>query len=97
MRWSSQCANGWVAAEPIVSPFASAVSRTRRRSSSSWPAASPALRQTSVEISSTDWISSGFTWPSVSCGTASIISSIAGTSSIECRSTIISSSSTPRV
>ena len=97
MRWSSQWANGWVAAEPIVRPFASAVSRTRRRSSSSCPAASPALRHTSVEISSTDWISSGFTWPSVSRGTASIISSIAGTRSIDFWSTIISSSSTPRV
>ena len=75
-------ANGWVAAEPIVRPFASAVSRTRRRRSSSWPAASPALRHTSVAISSTDWSSSGFTWPSVSRGTASIISSIAETSSI---------------
>ena len=57
----------------------------------------PTLRQTLVAISSTDCISSGLTSPSVSLGTASIISSIAETSSIDSASTIISSSSTPRV
>ena len=71
-----------------------AVAATWRRRAVSWPPASSMLAHGSVEISSTDSISSGLISPA---GAGSSIASIALTSSSDSASRIISSSSIPSV
>ena len=82
MRWSSHIANGWVPAAPIASPLAAAVWITWRRSARSCSPASAVFAHGSVEISSTDSISSGLISPA---GAGSSIDSIALTSSSDAR------------
>src|SRR3954469_15240566 len=94
MRWSSHIANGCVPAEPIRSPLAAAMSLTWRRRLISWRAQCSRLRHGSVAISRTDSMSSGLIAPS---GAPSRSDSIALTRSRVSGSTIMSSSSTPRV
>src|SRR4051794_24972374 len=94
MRWSSHIANGCVPAEPIRSPLPAAMSLTWRRRLMSWRAQCSRLRHGSVAISRTDSISSGLIEPS---GASSRSDSIALTRSRVSGSTIMSSSSTPRV
>src|SRR4051795_5096074 len=94
MRWSSHIANGCVPAEPIRSPLPAAMSLTWRRRSISWRPQWSRSPQGSVAISRTDSMSSGLIDPS---GASSRSDSIALTRSRVSGSTIISSSSTPRV
>src|SRR3954447_16460514 len=87
-------AHGRVSAGPSRIPCSAAMSRTWRRRLASWMAASSRSLHGSVAISSTDSMSSGLIEPS---GASSRSDSIALTRSSVSGSTIISSSSTPRV
>src|SRR3954468_4954220 len=87
-------ANGWVPAEPIRIPCSAAMSRTWRRSSASWMAASSRVGHGSVAISRTDSMSSGLIVPR---GASASSDSTALTRSSVSASTIMSSSSTPTV
>src|SRR3954462_6476217 len=87
-------ANGCVPAEPIRSPLSSAIALTWRRRPMSWRPRAWRSRHGSVAISSTDSMSSGLIAPA---GAPSRSDSIALTRSSVSGSTIISSSSTPRV
>src|SRR3954470_5742379 len=87
-------ANGCVPADPICSPFSAASAPAWRRRSMSWRPQWSRLLHGSVAISRTDSMSSGLIEPS---GASSRSDSIALTRSRVSGSTIMSSSSTPRV
>ncbi len=98
MRWSSQSEKGCVPAAPIRRPRSLAAVATSRRSPASWRPASAVSSQGVVAISQTDSISSGLTSPADSDVERSWSSpSIELASSSVSASTIISSSSIPRV
>src|SRR3954454_8302106 len=91
-------ANGWVPAAPMARPMSEATCCTWRRSARSCMPASRVFRHGVVAISHTDSISSGLTSPSVETSArASSSPSIEFESSSVSRSTIMSSSSIPRV
>ena len=93
----SQSANGCVAAAPISSPRPSATRSPRGAASRSSRARVGDASQGLVAISSTDFISSGLTWPETSSGTASRSGSISCARSRLSASSSISSSSMPTV
>src|SRR4051812_25817059 len=91
-------ANGWVPAAPMARPMSEATCCTWRRSARSCMPASRVFWHGVVAISHTDSMSSGLTSPSVETSArASSSPSIELASSSVSRSTIMSSSSIPRV